>query len=125
LQCDNRPYLEITNCLTRDSTALCNLPSVCPSQNGARRPKKEIIMSATTPELCSDLAAADRRPSLIVRVAQSIRAKFEAYAEERARCETVRVLRQLDDRTLKDIGLHRSEIGSLAYGTRGERGWTR
>jgi uncharacterized protein YjiS (DUF1127 family) len=43
------------------------------------------------------------------------------YWEWRTRIATVAALRVLDDRTLKDLGLHRSEIGSLVYGTRRER----
>lgn len=43
------------------------------------------------------------------------------YWQWRTRIATVAVLRALDDRTLKDLGLHRSEIGSLVYGTRRER----
>ena len=43
------------------------------------------------------------------------------YWEWRTRVATVAILAALDDRTLKDLGLHRSEIGSLVYGTRRER----
>ncbi len=43
------------------------------------------------------------------------------YWQRRTRIATVALLRALDDRTLKDLGLHRSEIGSLVYGTRRER----
>ena len=81
-------------------------------------------MSTTTPEALSGLAGSGRQPSLIARVMHAVRTRLEAHAEERARCHTMRILRALDDRTLKDIGLHRSEIGSLAYGRRGERGWS-
>jgi len=34
----------------------------------------------------------------------------------RATRRMIALLRSLDDRMLKDIGLHRSEIGSLAFG---------
>ena len=34
--------------------------------------------------------------------------------------QTVRLLGALDDRTLKDIGMDRSEIGSIVYGGLGE-----
>ena len=50
-----------------------------------------------------------------------LRQLWATYWESRTRAATVAILRALDDRTLKDMGLHRSEIGSLVYGTRGER----
>jgi uncharacterized protein YjiS (DUF1127 family) len=43
------------------------------------------------------------------------------YWKRRTRVATVAILWALDDRTLKDLGLHRSEIGSLVYGVRRER----
>jgi len=46
---------------------------------------------------------------------------WNRYWEWRTRLATVAVLSGLDDRTLKDLGLHRGEIGSLVYGTRRER----
>jgi len=46
---------------------------------------------------------------------------WASYWERRTRRATMAILRSLDDRTLKDLGLHRSEIGSLVYGTRRDR----
>jgi uncharacterized protein YjiS (DUF1127 family) len=46
---------------------------------------------------------------------------WSAYWERRTRLATMSILSSLDDCTLKDLGLHRSEIGSLVYGTRRER----
>jgi|GEM_PF-4349339 len=67
----------------------------------------------------------DERAPLYARLLGWVHARYAAYAEERARCRTVQILRALDDRTLKDIGIERTDIGSLVYGRRGERGWTR
>jgi hypothetical protein len=41
------------------------------------------------------------------------------YWTRRAERATVLILRSLDSRTLKDIGLHRSEIESVVYGQNG------
>jgi uncharacterized protein YjiS (DUF1127 family) len=41
------------------------------------------------------------------------------YWTRRAAHDTVAVLNALDDRTLKDLGLHRSEIQSVVFAERG------
>ena len=41
---------------------------------------------------------------------------FDALRQARARAAAVRALEQLSDRTLRDIGLHRSQIRSTVYG---------
>ncbi|HXF54625.1 MAG TPA: DUF1127 domain-containing protein [Hyphomicrobiaceae bacterium] len=72
----------------------------------------------------TDAAFCGERTPLYARILGWVRARYAAYAEERARCRTVQILRALDDRTLKDIGVERSDIGSFVYGRRGERGWS-
>lgn len=42
---------------------------------------------------------------------------WRAYWAHRARSATVQALRGLDDRTLNDIGVERSEIESIVYGS--------
>lgn len=41
--------------------------------------------------------------------------------ERRAQRITLELLQSLDDRTLQDIGLHRSEAGSVVYGAPKDR----
>jgi uncharacterized protein YjiS (DUF1127 family) len=43
-------------------------------------------------------------------------ARWQAYLDRRAQRATVRILQSLDRRTLKDIGIDRSEIHSIVYG---------
>jgi uncharacterized protein YjiS (DUF1127 family) len=65
--------------------------------------------------------ATDREATFWPRVSQHVRRAWSAYWQRRTQIATMAVLSSLDDRTLKDLGLHRSEIGSLVYGTRRER----
>jgi uncharacterized protein YjiS (DUF1127 family) len=44
---------------------------------------------------------------------EMVRNRWHAYTGWRERRESIRELRALDDRSLKDIGLHRSEIESV------------
>ncbi len=51
----------------------------------------------------------------------SLRRLWNAYWAHRARNATVFLLRGLDDRTLRDIGMDRSEIESIVYSRSCER----
>lgn len=62
-------------------------------------------------------ASADRSPSLLDAMRSIISA---ILAHREIRCSEG-ALHGLDDRTLKDIGLHRSEIGSVLLGRNSER----
>ena len=50
-----------------------------------------------------------------------VRGYWHAFWDRRARRATVEILHSLDDRTLRDIGICRSEIGSVVYGRHGDR----
>ena len=50
-----------------------------------------------------------------------LKSGWDAYWKRRARRATVMVLRSLDDRSLHDIGVDRSEIESIVYGKAGDR----
>ena len=66
--------------------------------------------------LLSDFAATrpgPNRPSLLF---AGIQAMLRAWSQTRKREADIASLRALDDHTLKDIGLHRSEIASVVYG---------
>jgi uncharacterized protein YjiS (DUF1127 family) len=53
---------------------------------------------------------------LLQRLAAGARRRWDAYWDRRARRATVLMLESLDDRTLRDIGLSRSEIRSAVFG---------
>jgi uncharacterized protein YjiS (DUF1127 family) len=64
---------------------------------------------------------AERQP-LGRKVADLTRQAWSGYWTRRAERATAAILQSLDDRTLKDIGLDRSEIDSVVYSSRpGER----
>ncbi len=50
-----------------------------------------------------------------------LRSWWEAYWRRRAQRTAAMMLRSLDDHCLHDIGIDRSEIDSVVYGTGGER----
>ena len=56
----------------------------------------------------------NRRPGMIARFLGALVEAFGDIKEARERRRTMNLLEALDDRTLKDIGIDRSEIASLA-----------
>lgn len=52
---------------------------------------------------------------------RALRDAWRGYWRCRAERATVSILHALDDRALKDIGIHRCEIESVVYGGRGDR----
>lgn len=69
---------------------------------------------AESPGAATAMATACATPAQ--RLAAFVRRRWTAYWEERARRTVVRMLQDLDDRTLNDIGLKRSEIWRAVYG---------
>ena len=57
---------------------------------------------------------------LYSRLSDAVRSAWAGYWTRKAERATVLILRSLDSRTLKDIGLHRSEIESVVYGQNGD-----
>ena len=53
--------------------------------------------------------------SLLRRISDHLRNAWHGYWSNRAIRATALILRSLDDRTLKDIGMDRSEIKSIIY----------
>jgi len=73
----------------------------------ARRSKRSIAVDQRVSGFASGLAAA-----------------FRSIARWNQCRKTVRELRRLDDRVLRDIGLHRDDIGYVAHGlSRRRDGW--
>lgn len=63
------------------------------------------------------ISTSDRgRATLAARAANRIAQTWQAYWQRRARRAAVELLQSLDDRTLHDIGVGRSEITSVVYG---------
>jgi uncharacterized protein YjiS (DUF1127 family) len=54
----------------------------------------------------------------IARAWRGIGTALTAFAEARGRAAAIRELERLSDRTLRDIGLHRSQIRSTVYAGR-------
>ena len=69
----------------------------------------------------TELVLTQHRSAPVWRIAASARRLWVAYWDRRARQATVQILRSLDHRTLKDIGLDPAEIESTIYGKPGER----
>lgn len=66
-------------------------------------------------------AAHRHNATLAARLAATARRSWVAYWDWRARKATVHILRSLDRRTLKDIGLDPGEIESAVYGKPNDR----
>lgn len=60
--------------------------------------------------------SAPRTVSLARRIGHASQGAWRKYWRRRAERATLFILHSLDDRTLKDIGMDRSEIESVVYG---------
>jgi uncharacterized protein YjiS (DUF1127 family) len=68
------------------------------------------------------ISTADRdTATLTARAGRRIAKAWHAYWQRRAKRVTVALLDSLDDRTLHDIGVGRSEIPFIVYGRHGDR----
>jgi uncharacterized protein YjiS (DUF1127 family) len=68
------------------------------------------------------IPTADRgSASLAARAGNGFAKAWHAYWQRRARRAAVELLHSLDDRTLHDIGVCRSEISSVVYGRTRDR----
>jgi uncharacterized protein YjiS (DUF1127 family) len=59
--------------------------------------------------------------TVVERLAAAVRTWWHSQQAKRRQRQTVRILQGLDDRILKDIGLNRSEIESIAATGAGDR----
>lgn len=62
----------------------------------------------------STMGAGNRPSNWALRIRTTYRKAKRAFVEWNIQRENIRALRTLSDHTLKDIGLHRSELTSLA-----------
>jgi uncharacterized protein YjiS (DUF1127 family) len=88
-------------------------PLLTPTQPGGHQREQEIDMGHA-----QTFDAAPHEASRAFGVLQLTQRAWAAYWAHRAERATVAMLRSLDDRALKDIGLDRSEIESVVYGGR-------
>ena len=72
-------------------------------------------MSSGTHAICTSSASHTVADATGHGLGQSIKGLWRAYWERRARKASVMLLSSLDNRTLDDIGLDRSEIESFVY----------
>jgi hemoglobin-like flavoprotein/uncharacterized protein YjiS (DUF1127 family) len=93
------------------------------TRNAVRRAREErtqMLRSLFVATLTSVQRAAkggrDLAGALGSRAAAAVRRGWRSYATWRERQRAIKELGLLDDRALKDIGLHRSEIESVVYG---------
>ena len=71
----------------------------------------------TTTMSTNTVAPTDTR----ARVSNTVRSFWEAVKYRNHQRRSVRHLRSMSDHTLKDLGIHRSEINSVVYGRDAER----
>jgi uncharacterized protein YjiS (DUF1127 family) len=77
-------------------------------------PLEEIPVTTHADVMASRLAASAAQRRLSDHVAALVRATVEAWRERRRLAATRTELEQLDAATLRDLGMHRSEVGSVA-----------
>jgi uncharacterized protein YjiS (DUF1127 family) len=89
------------------------------AERAAKEYRARILRSLGVAALASLRSAAEGGRTIVRalgdRAAAAASRRWRAYAAWRERRAAVRELAALDDRTLKDLGLHRSEIESVVY----------
>jgi uncharacterized protein YjiS (DUF1127 family) len=75
-------------------------------------------MTSVTNAMCSSASTEQANGHGPLQLAKGL---WHAYWEQRAQRASIYLLRSLDDRTLSDIGMARSEIESVVHDTSGQR----